>query len=231
MKKSLVFGILLSICMTIPTMADTSNSGIVIEPISSLQEQLEEMTEEQKVIAIEKYYSVEDEKIVETRASWYQLGGFYMPQQSAQNNCVAACCYATMRWLTGIEVPMGALFGGGAASLSQAQSYLNSAQSANVYVAMSSTVSLDAMKANFYTAIAGHNAPPIISATMSTADGWPYALNAHAMCNTGITSDRGMVMVADSYIPWVNGSASTQYVMPSTSVKSAIARRGIGYIF
>lgn len=136
MKKSLVFGILLSICMTIPTMADTSNSGIVIEPISSLQEQLEEMTEEQKVIAIEKYYSVEDEKIVETRASWYQLGGFYMPQQSAQNNCVAACCYATMRWLTGIEVPMGALFGGGAASLSQAQSYLNSAQSANVYVAM-----------------------------------------------------------------------------------------------
>ena len=75
MKKSLVFGILLSICMTIPTMADTSNSGIVIEPISSLQEQLEEMTEEQKVIAIEKYYSVEDEKIVETRASWYQLGG------------------------------------------------------------------------------------------------------------------------------------------------------------
>ena len=69
MKKSLVFGILLSICMTIPTMADTSNSGIVIEPISSLQEQLEEMTEEQKVIAIEKYYSVEDEKIVETRAS------------------------------------------------------------------------------------------------------------------------------------------------------------------
>lgn len=53
MKKSLVFGILLSICMTIPTMADTSNSGIVIEPISSLQEQLEEMTEEQKVIAIE----------------------------------------------------------------------------------------------------------------------------------------------------------------------------------
>ena len=31
------------------------NSGIVIEPISSLQEQLEEMTEEQKVIAIEKY--------------------------------------------------------------------------------------------------------------------------------------------------------------------------------
>lgn len=76
MKKSLVFGILLSICMTIPTMADTSNSGIVIEPISSLQEQLEEMTEEQKVIAIEKYYSVEDEKIVETRASWYQLGDF-----------------------------------------------------------------------------------------------------------------------------------------------------------
>ena len=75
MKKSLVFGILLSICMTIQTMADTSNSGIVIEPISSLQEQLEEMTEEQKVIAIEKYYSVEDEKIVETRASWYQLGG------------------------------------------------------------------------------------------------------------------------------------------------------------
>lgn len=75
MKKSLVFGILLSICMTIPIMADTSNSGIVIEPISSLQEQLEEMTEEQKVIAIEKYYSVEDEKIVETRASWYQLGG------------------------------------------------------------------------------------------------------------------------------------------------------------
>ena len=69
MKKSLVFGILLSICMTIPTMADTSNSGIVIESISSLQEQLEEMTEEQKVIAIEKYYSVEDEKIVETRAS------------------------------------------------------------------------------------------------------------------------------------------------------------------
>ena len=67
MKKSLVFGILLSICMTIPTMADTSNSGIVIEPISSLQEQLEEMTEEQKVIAIEKYYSVEDEKIVEKR--------------------------------------------------------------------------------------------------------------------------------------------------------------------
>lgn len=96
---------------------------------------------------------------------------------------------------------------------------------------MSSTVSLDAMKANFYTAIAGHNAPPIISATMSTADGWPYALNAHAMCITGITSDRGVVMVADSYIPWVNGSASTQYVMPSTSVKSAIARRGIGYIF
>ena len=46
MKKSLVFGILLSICMTIPTMADTSNSGIVIEPISSLQEQLEEITEE-----------------------------------------------------------------------------------------------------------------------------------------------------------------------------------------
>ena len=67
MKKSLVFGILLSICMTIPIMADTSNSGIVIEPISSLQEQLEEMTEEQKVIAIEKYYSVEDEKIVEKR--------------------------------------------------------------------------------------------------------------------------------------------------------------------
>ena len=58
---------------------------------------------------------IKDEKIVETRASWYQLGGFYMPQQSAQNNCVAACCYATMRWLTGIEVPMGALFGGGAA--------------------------------------------------------------------------------------------------------------------
>ena len=80
MKKSFVFGILLSICMTIPAMADTSNSGMVIEPISSLQEQLEEMTEEQKVIAIEKYYSVEDEKIVETRASWYQLGGFYMPQ-------------------------------------------------------------------------------------------------------------------------------------------------------
>lgn len=53
MKKSLVFGILLSICMTIPIMADTSNSDIVIEPISSLQEQLEEMTEEQKVIAIE----------------------------------------------------------------------------------------------------------------------------------------------------------------------------------
>ena len=58
MKKSFVFGILLSICMTIPAMADTSNSGMVIEPISSLQEQLEEMTEEQKVIAIEKYYSV-----------------------------------------------------------------------------------------------------------------------------------------------------------------------------
>ena len=33
MKKSLVFGILLSICMTIPAMADTSNSGMVIEPI------------------------------------------------------------------------------------------------------------------------------------------------------------------------------------------------------
>lgn len=49
MKKSLVFGILLSICMTIPIMADTSNSGIVIEPISSLQEQLEEMTEEMKM--------------------------------------------------------------------------------------------------------------------------------------------------------------------------------------
>ena len=32
MKKSLVFGILLSICMTIPTMADNFNSGIVIEP-------------------------------------------------------------------------------------------------------------------------------------------------------------------------------------------------------
>lgn len=49
MKKSLVFGILLSICMTIPAMADTSNSGMVIEPISSLQEQLEEMTEEMKM--------------------------------------------------------------------------------------------------------------------------------------------------------------------------------------
>lgn len=53
MKKNLVLEILLSIYMTIPTMADTSNSDIVIEPISSLQEQLEEMTEEQKVIAIE----------------------------------------------------------------------------------------------------------------------------------------------------------------------------------
>ena len=49
MKKSFVFGILLSICMTIPAMADTSNSGMVIEPISSLQEQLEEMPEEQKL--------------------------------------------------------------------------------------------------------------------------------------------------------------------------------------
>ena len=73
MKKSFVFGILLSICMTIPAMADTSNSGMVIEPISSLQEQLEEMTEEQKVIAIEKYYSVEDEKIVETAIERLEL--------------------------------------------------------------------------------------------------------------------------------------------------------------
>ena len=76
MKKSLVFGILLSICMTIPTMADTSNSGIVIEPISSLQEQLEEMTEEQKASFMSKLTRLLGNRISDVKAKTQEKPGW-----------------------------------------------------------------------------------------------------------------------------------------------------------
>ena len=87
------------------------------------------------------------------------------------------------------------------------------------------------MQSNFKAAIDTHKAPPLISVNLSTARGWAYNSTGHTMVISGKRDDLEELRVADPYIQWVSSSASMTYTKSAADIRTAIADRGIGYIY
>ncbi len=219
------------------SVTNTVNTGDILSPVESVEEQLAELSAEQRAMAIEKFNDEGSEiEVVPYAATWEYLDGFAIYKQSESYYCVVASCKAAMQYLTGasdsqdnIAKDLGTTTSG--TSFGNARTYLNSHQSRNAYISRDASTSQSTMEINFYSAIHTYDAPPLISVKLSTIGGWAYNASAHTMCIAGARSDKAYFYIADPYIKWVDEDTSMFYSKSSSEIYTAISDRGNGYIF
>lgn len=214
------------------------NTGDILCPAESIEEQLEGLSETQKRVALEKLTGSRNEELNITPYAvvWSDLPSFTMYKQNTNYYCTVASCKAAMQYLTGssssqetIAAALGTTTDG--TIFSNAKKYLNSHQSSNTYIFKTSGASLSTMQNDFYSAIIIYDAPPLITVKLSTTDGWAYNTSGHTMCICGARGDRAYFRIADPYIKWANSGASMLYTKTASSIHKAISDRGNGYIY
>lgn len=213
------------------------NTGDILSPAETVEEQLSGLSEDQIEIAVEKLNDdAEGSDITPYATTWNHLSGFTIYKQSESYYCVVASCKAAMQYLTGdsdsqstIASALGTTTSG--TPFSNAKTYLNDHQTANTYVSRAATTEQSTMESNFYSAINTYDAPPLISVKLSTTNGWAYNTSGHTMCISGARSDKAYFRIADPYIQWVDSDASMFYSKSSSSIHTAISDRGNGYIY
>lgn len=213
------------------------NTGDLLSPVESVEEQLSGLSEDQIEIAVKKLNDEgEDSGIVPYATTWNYLSGFTIYKQAESYYCVVASCKAAMQYLTGssdsqstIASALGTTTSG--TPFSKAKTYLNDNQKANTYISKDASTTQSTMESNFYNAINTYNAPPLISVKLSTKNGWAYDTSGHTMCISGARSDKAYFRIADPYIQWVDSNQSMFYSKSSSSIHTAISDRGNGYIY
>lgn len=213
------------------------NTGDLLSPIESVDEQLSGLSEDQIEIAVKKLNDEgDDSDITPYATTWNYLSGFTIYKQAKSYYCVVASCKAAMQYLTGssdsqstIASALGTTTSG--TPFGNAKTYLNNHQTANTYISKGASTAQSTMESNFYSAINTYNAPPLISVKLSTTNGWAYNTSGHTMCISGARSDKAYFRIADPYIQWVDSNASMFYSKSASSIHTAIADRGNGYIY
>lgn len=221
----------------------TVNTGLADDTDGeSVEEQLayietSDLTEEEKVIAIEKLLDVDKENEIMPRdTTWNHLSGFGIWKQSESYYCVPASVKAAMHYLTGnsdaqdvIAKALKTTTSG--TQFSEARTYLNNNQSKNNYLSKPSTTTLASMKNNFSSAIKTYDAPPLISVKLSTSSGWAYNTSGHCMLISGARNDKEQFRIADPYLQWVDSNGDMYYSKTASEIHTAIVDRGNGYIY
>jgi len=219
------------------------NTGILDEPLESTEEQLSKLndssfSEELKAIIRKKLSEniSESKSIAPMATTWTYLSGFTIYKQQETYYCVPASVKAAMQYLTGssdsqdtIAKALGTTKSG--TPFSAARTYLNENQDENYYVSKSASTSLEVMQSNFESAIDTYDAPPLISVSFSSDDGWPYDTSGHTMCISGKRDDLEYFRLADPYIKWADSNASMFYSKSASDIHTAISDRGNGYIY
>lgn len=213
------------------------NTGDLLSPVETVQEQLAGLSADKIDIAIEKFSDEGDESGVTPHATtWSYLPGFTMYKQSTSYYCVVASCKAAMQYLTGssdsqstIASALGTTTTG--TPFANAKKYLNDHQSENAYISKAASTSQSTMASNFYSAINSYDAPALISVKLSTTNGWAYNTSGHTTCIYGARSDKEYFAIADPYIQWADSNASMYYNKSASRIHTAISDRGNGYIF
>ncbi len=214
------------------------NTGDLLSPVESVEEQLAGLSEEQIEIALEKLNDKGNDSCITPYAdtTWNYLTDFTMYKQDTEYFCTPAVCKAAMQYLTGssdnqytIAAALGTTING--TPFANAKTYLNDNQKANPYVSLPSSTNQSIMASNFYSAINSYNAPALISVTFSSTNGWPYDASGHTLCIYGARSDKEYFAMADPYIQWVDEDAPMYYSKSARLIHTAISDRGNGYIY
>jgi len=254
MKKILVkilaftIGVVFIIAMPITSFADEGdlsgkavNTGALLSPSKTIEEQLLELPESKREEAYIKYYKSEyidendDACYSENRdTTWSHLFGIMAYKQDTTYYCVPAACKTCIQYLTGsspsqstIASDLGTTVNG--TPFGNAITYLNSHQTATIYVSKPGTTNLATMKNDFYDAVVSYNDPPLVGLAFTTNSGWAYDTTGHAMCIGSARNDKEYFKLLDPYIPWVNPNASMYYSKTASSIHSAMSSFGYGY--
>lgn len=217
------------------------NTGALLSPSKTIEEQLLDLPESKREEAYLKYYKSEflDENndicYTEQRdTTWSHLFGIMAYKQETTYYCVPASCKTCIQYITGssasqstIASDLGTTVYG--TPFGNAITYLNSHQTATIYVSKPGTTNLATMKNDFYDAVVSYNDPPLVGLAFSTYSGWDYTTSGHAMCIGSARNDKEYFKLLDPYIQWVNPNASMYYSKTASSIHSAMSSFGYGY--
>lgn len=220
-----------------------ANTGVTGVHVPSIEEQLAQMTPEQrqqyqeKVEASKRMAEQLKQRAGSPRANDMKvLPGFVTYDQEQKNYCVPATVYGALRYINGSSPSQSSI----AKTLKTNSSgtdfnddilvYLNNKQTRIPYALCTQTWT-EQMASDLKTTLDVYNAVPIFCARITTADKWIYEIQSndpiHVVNVIGSTSDGRQFKISDPYSGKYTTNVPSQYTMESENMCNA----GIAFIW